>query len=155
MAKPMPGSVQSWEGDFLINGTNTPIAIKTMPHLFLWRYDLRGGSGGTAIGFSRENGDMIRAPTPQDRGTQPIYSGHTVIVNDDKSADILVFYKVQGNGGWQMVEQYNYTGNGITLQSTTMNGGKPDFLWFRQNEEANHAVEGTGDPQPARQSPHR
>lgn len=151
-AKPMTGSVRSWEGEFLINRTNMPIRIRGLPGLILWKYDLQNGSGGTAVGYSTDAGDMLRAPTPQGKGVQPIYTGHIVVVNDDDSADILVTYRVQGNGGWQVVEKYHYTGTTITLASTTMNSGKPRFEWFREEEGTDHRRERTDDPKTANQS---
>lgn len=36
-AKPMTGSVESWEGVFNLNGTNTPIRIAGLPTILLWR----------------------------------------------------------------------------------------------------------------------
>jgi hypothetical protein len=44
----------------------------------------------------------------------------------------LVTYSVQGNGGWKVVEKYVFDGKTITLKAVTMNGGKPDFEWFRE-----------------------
>ena len=68
------------------------------------------------------------------------------------SADIMVTYNVQGSGRGQVVETYHYTEKTLMLESTMMNGGKARFEWFRLNEEANRAVEGSGDPRAARPS---
>ncbi len=134
LAQPMTSSVSSWEGDFTLKNTNTPIRIKGFPTIILWEYELKSGSKGTTIGFSTGDGDMISAPKPQKKGVQPVYTGHFVSVIDDKTADILVTYSVQGNGGWKVVERYVYDGRTISLRGVTMNGGKPDFEWFRETK---------------------
>lgn len=130
VGKPMTSSVNSWEGDFTLEGTNIPIRIRDMPTIFLWKYELHSGNGGIAIGFSNENRDMILAPKPYDKGVQPICTGYFISINDDHTADIYVTYSIQGNGGWKAVEKYVYDGKTISLHSTTLNGGKPDFEWF-------------------------
>ena len=140
LAKPMTSSVNSWEGDFTLKNTKTPIRIKGLPTIILWEYELKSGSKGTAIGFSTGDGDMIRAPKPQEEGIQPVYTGHFVLVNDDKTADILVTYAVQGNGGWKVVERYVFDGKTLTLKTVTMNGGKPDFEWFRETKGAEQSA---------------
>ena len=132
MAKPLPPSVSSWEGDFIRDTSSALIRIRGLPMLLLWRYRLQSGSEGTALAFSNEKGDMLLAPAPNEDGVQPFYADHFVSVNDDKTADIFVIYSVQGNGGWLVVEKYHYDGKTITLQSTTLNGGKPDFEWFAE-----------------------
>ncbi|MEX2607832.1 MAG: hypothetical protein WD708_10845 [Kiritimatiellia bacterium] len=141
LAEPMTSSVSSWEGDFTLKNTNTPIRIKGFPTIILWEYELKSGSNGTAIGFSTGNGDMIIEPKPREKGVQPVYSGHFVSVIDDKTADILVTYSVQGNGGWKVIERYVYDGETLTLRSVTRNGGKPDFEWFKATKDSIKAEE--------------
>ncbi len=130
-AEPMTSSVSSWEGTFTIKDAHTPIRITGLPTINLWLYELQSGSKGTAIGFSTEEGDTMIAPKPEEKGVQPVYTGHFVSMTDEKTADILVTYSVQGNGGWKVVERYVYNGETITLTDLTMNGGKPDFEWSR------------------------
>jgi hypothetical protein len=77
---------------------------------------------------------MILSPTPEAKGVQPIYLEYVVTVGPDKKADILVVYSVQGNGGWKVVEKYSYDGKSIVRVSRTLNGGKPDFRWFREED---------------------
>lgn len=141
LAEPMTSSVSSWEGDFTLKNTNTPIRIKGFPTIILWEYELKSGSNGTAIGFSTGDGDMIIAPRPQEKGVQPVYAGYFVSVIDDKTADILVTYSVQGNGGWKIIERYVYDNETLTLRSVTMYGGKPDFEWFKDTKDAIEAQE--------------
>lgn len=74
---------------------------------------------------------MMIAPKPEEKGIQPVYTGHFVSVTDEKTAYILVTYSVQGNGGWKVVERYVYDGETITLGGVTINGGKPDFEWSK------------------------
>ncbi|MCC5849584.1 MAG: hypothetical protein JJU29_15995 [Verrucomicrobia bacterium] len=132
LAEPMTASVSTWEGDFTLKSENTPIRIKGLPMLLLWEYELKSGSRGTSIGFSSADGGMITAPRPNNKGVQPIYTGHIVSMRDDETADILVTYSVQGNGGWKVVERYVYDGVSISLISVSRNGGKPDFEWFSE-----------------------
>ena len=153
MGKPMTLSTSSWEGEFTIGKTNTPIRIRGMPTLLLWIYELPAGSKGTVIGFSNEEGDMMLAPTPNAMGVQPIYTGHFVTLNDDGTADIIFTYSVQGNGGWQWVEKYTYNGKSISLQKITLNGGKPNFEWFEKENQGEqggpgYPPQGVGSPDP-------
>ena len=142
MGVPMTLSTSSWEGEFTIGKTNTPIRIRGMPTLLLWIYELPAGSKGTVIGFSNEEGDMMLVPTPNAMGVQPIYTGHFVSVNDDGTADIVVTYSIQGNGGAQWVDKYTYTGESISLQKTTINRGKPKFEWYGKDNEGEQGVPG-------------
>ena len=130
-AKPMT-SVSSWEGPFSLKTTNTPIRIKKFPTILLWEYGLKTGPQGTVIGFSTENGDSRLSPKPNNKGVQPVYTGHFVSIIDDKSAAIFITYSVQGNGGWKIIERYVYDGKTITLIDVSMNGGKPDFECFKR-----------------------
>lgn len=129
---PMSKTVESWEGVFTLQDTGIPIRIREMPVVHMWIYELASGSKGTPIAFSDEKGTVLRAATPNEKGVQPIYKEHIVSVNDDGTADIFVTYSVQGNGAMKMVEKYVYDGKTLVLKSTTMNGGKPEFEWFRQ-----------------------
>ncbi|MCC6490807.1 MAG: hypothetical protein IT364_25190 [Candidatus Hydrogenedentes bacterium] len=129
---PMPKTVESWEGVFTVHDSHIAIRIRDMPVVYMWIYELASGSKGTPIGFSDEKGAVLQAATPNEKGVQPIYKDHVVSVNDDGTADIFVMYSVQGNGAMKMVEKYVYDGKTLVLKSTTMNGGKPEFEWFRQ-----------------------
>ena len=142
MGKPMTLSTSSWEGEFTIGKTNTPIRIRGMPTLLLWIYELPAGSKGTVIGFSNEEGDMILAPTPNAMGVQPIYTGHFVTLNDDGTADIIITYSIQGNGGAKWVDKYIYSGESISLQKTTFNSGKRRFEWYGKENEGEQSVPG-------------
>ncbi len=128
-AKPMTGSVESWEGHFKLKGENTSIQIEGQPKLFLWLYQLEKGSKGTCIGFSNENGDMILAPQPKEKGVQPVYTGHTILFGEKDIAEIIVSYDVQGNGGQKLVEKYTYDGKAIKLASRSQYFGKHEPIW--------------------------
>lgn len=125
--------VESWEGRFALSPENVTIRIDKLPPLILWLYRLSGGSGGTAIGFGNEAGDMIYAPMPNSHGVQPIYRGYAVLQDADSTAHVIVTYDVQGNGGQIVIEQYRYDGKVVSLESTMLNSGKPDFRWFRKD----------------------
>jgi hypothetical protein len=134
-AKPMTESVASWEGQFNVTTTHYPIRIGNLPGVILWLYKLPMGSqGGTPIGFSTESGDMIYQPIPNHKGTQPIYRNHVVVQNSDLTADIIVTYNVQGNGGLLVEERYRYDGKTIVLKATRCNTGKPNFKWFNEED---------------------
>ena len=153
MGIPMTLSTSSWEGEFYIGKTNIPIRIRGMPTLLLWIYELPAGSKGTVIGFSNEEGDMILVPTPNEKGVQPIYTGHFVSVNGDRTADLFFTYAVQGNGGRQWVEKYSYNGKSIALQNITLSSGKPIFEWIGKENEGEQAVpayppQGVGSAEP-------
>jgi hypothetical protein len=130
--KPMTGSVSSWEGDFSLNPTNISIHVADKPIVTLWLYELKSGSKGTALGFSNEDGDMILAPHPTEKGVQPIYQNHAVTFTITSNAEIVVIYKVQGNGGQTYVEKYEYDGKKISLMSKTLHGGRHDPIWRKQ-----------------------
>ena len=146
--KPMTESVSSWQGVFKLNSTNTPIRFKELPAIILWRYDLPGSEGGTAIGFSAENGDMLLMPTPTEKGVQPIFADYMVTMPATNVADILVRYSVQGTGGWKVVEDYRYNGKKIDKVSETLNSGKRDFKWFKWMDDPGQPATFSGVPNP-------
>ena len=127
--EPMTGEVSSWEGTFKIT-PHIPVVIDQLPNLELWIYQLDVGSKGTAIGFSI-NGDMVYQPKPESKGVQPIYQSHLVVVNEGQ-AEIIIEYKVQGQGGLKLVEKYDYDGKQISLVSQTVYGGRHDPVWKKQ-----------------------
>ena len=128
-AKPMTGSVESWEGDFKLKGEKISIKPEGKPKLFLWLYQLEKGSKGTCIGFSRENGDMILVPKPNEKGVQPAYTGHIVLFGAKDLVEIIVTYDVQGDGGQKLVEKYTYDGNIVKLTSRSQYFGKHEPVW--------------------------
>jgi hypothetical protein len=132
--KPMTGAVSSWEGRFQLSPERIVIRTPTKPDLHMWLYKLQGGSAGTAIGFSNENGDMILSPTPQDKGVQPLYIQHLVSFSEDGHVELVVLYRVQGNGGALLVEKYVYDGKHIKLSCRSWYGGRHDPTWRRQEE---------------------
>jgi len=134
-AKPMTSSVDSWEGTFKITPPYLAIQAEGLPELNLWLYKLDAGSKGTCVGFSRENGDMILAPTPNAKGVQPVYTGHFVLFDEAGHARIIVTYDVQGNGAMQSVEEYTYDGKQITLTSRSMFHGKHEPVWKKDKGE--------------------
>lgn len=130
--KPMTGSVSSWEGEFSLNPTNISIHVAYKPIVTMWLYELKSGSACTAIGFSNEDGDMILAPHPKEKGIQPIYQSHAVTFATTSNAEIVVIYKVQGNGGLTYVEKYEYDGKKISLISKSLHGGRHDPVWHKE-----------------------
>jgi len=128
-AKPMTGSVTSWEGTFVLRAPHIPIKTEGGPPLFMWLYQLDQGSKGTAVGFSNSDGDMIFAPRPQEKGIQPIYTGHSVFLAQTGVVEVIVTYDVQGNGGMKMAEKYVYDGKAFRLaaQSTFFGKVKPEW----------------------------
>jgi hypothetical protein len=128
-AKPMTSSVRSWEGDFKLTGRKIAVEPAGKPKLFLWLYQLDEGAKGTCIGFSRENGDMALMPKPSEKGVQPVYSGHVVLFDEKGTAEIIVTYDVQGNGGQKWVEKYTYDGSIIKLASRSQYFGKHAPIW--------------------------
>lgn len=128
-AKPMTGSVSSWEGTFVVNPTNVAIRVAGKPPLTMWLYELGSESAGTAIGFSNETGDMILAPQPNATGVQPVYLHHAVTFATNGNAEVVVVYRVQGNGGQIYVEKYEYDGKGVALISKSLYGGRHEPVW--------------------------
>src|SRR5262245_7136042 len=119
-AEPMTNSFDTYEGRFVADDEKTRINIRGLPPIDLWTY--RKGSGpydGIAVGFSDDQGRVLRGPTPNEKGVQPIYSGYIVSVNSNNTADIFITYSVQGNGGIKEVEKYNFDGTNLVLQSKT------------------------------------
>ena len=98
-AKPMTGAVTSWEGMFVLQSPHIVIQAEGARTLFMWLYQLDVGSKGTAVGFSNSDGDMILAPHPQEKGVQPVYTGHSVFPSGTGTVEVIVTYDVQGNGG--------------------------------------------------------
>lgn len=134
-AKPMTGSVTSWEGMFALQSPHIVIQAEGAPALFMWLYQLDGGSRGTAVGFSNSDGDMILAPHPQEKGVQPVYTGHSIFPSGTGTVEVIVTYDVQGNGGMKMAEKYVFDGKAIRLvtQSTFFGKIKPE--WKRTDGE--------------------
>ena len=131
-AKPMTGSVSSWEGKFALAQDSILIRIANMPPVMLWLYELKTGSAGTAIGFSAQNGDMILAPQAADKGIQPVYQSYAVTFTTNGDAEVVVMYSVQGEGGQSCVETYGYDGQRIRLISKSIYGGRHDPVWRKE-----------------------
>jgi len=127
----LPLEVRSWEGEFSLEDEGTPIRFHGLPTVYLWKYKMEGEEKGTPLAFTHEDGSALSVAVPNERGVQPVYLRHIVSINDDGSADVFVTYSIQGNGAMMMVERYAYDGEKITLKSTSMNSGKPDFEWQR------------------------
>jgi hypothetical protein len=140
-AKPMTGSVKSWEGDFKLKGEKLSVQIEGKPKLFLWLYQLDKGSKGTCIGFSRENGDMILAPNPNEKGIQPVYTGYVILFSKKDIAEIIVFYDVQGNGAGKLIEKYTYDGKVIKLTSRSQFFGRHEPVWKNITGEQTDALD--------------
>lgn len=130
-AKPMTGSVESWEGRFTLKGDKIPLQIEGKPTLLLWLYQLEKEkkAKGICVGFSTENGDMILAPKPNENGTQPVYTGHIVLFGATGNVEIIVTYDVQGIGEQKRVEKYVYDGKVIKLTSQSHFIGKRRPIW--------------------------
>lgn len=128
-AKPMTGSVTSWEGTFALQPPHIVIKAEGAPTLCMWLYQLERGSKGTAVGFSNSDGDMIWAPRPQGKGVQPVYTGHSVLLGGTGAVEVIVTYDVQGNGGMRMAEKYVFDGKSVRLaaQSTFFGKIKPEW----------------------------
>ena len=124
--KPMTGAVSSWEGRFVLSDKKIVIRTPGKPDLRMWLYRLPGGSEGTAVGFSNEHGDMILSPAPSEKGVQPVYIRHLVSFAEDGNVELLVLYRVQGNGGLLLVEKYVYDGKHIRLSCKSLYGGRHD-----------------------------
>jgi hypothetical protein len=134
-AKPMTGSVTTWEGTFTLRPPHIPIKAEGAPPLLMWLYQLDQGSKGTAVGFSTSEGDMILAPHPQEKGVQPIYTGHSVFVVGTGVVEVIVTYDIQGNGGMKMAEKYVFNGRSISLTAQSTYLGKTDPQWKRTDGE--------------------
>lgn len=132
--KPMTGAVSSWEGRFELSPERIVIRVPEKPELTMWLYELQGGSAGTAIGFSNANGDMILSPSPNEKGVQPAYIRHLISFDKDGQVELLVLYRVQGNGGLLSLEKYVYDGTRIRLACRSWYGGRHDPTW-RKDEE--------------------
>jgi len=128
-AKPMTGSVTSWEGTFTLQSPHIVIQAEGVPALFMRLYQLDRGSKGTAVGFSNSEGNMIWAPRPQEKGVQPVYTGHSVFLDATGAVEVIVTYDVQGNGGMKMAEKYLFDGKSVRLvaQSTFFGKIKPEW----------------------------
>ncbi len=126
---PITKEVSSWEGTFKVT-PHIPVVIENLPDLELWIYKLNVGSKGTAIGFSI-NEDMVYQPKPAPKGVQPIYQNHLVVVDGDQ-AEIIVEYKIQGQGGLKMTEKYTYDGKQVSLVAQSVYGGRHDPVWKKQ-----------------------
>jgi hypothetical protein len=133
-AQPMTVSVESWEGTFKIK-PHVVVHAEGMPKLLLWIYQLDKGSKGTCIGFSRENGDMILAPPPNEKGVQPVYTGYSVVFEKKGIVEIIVTYDVQGNGRMKLVEKYTYDGKQVALASRSQFHGKHEPVWKKDKGE--------------------
>ncbi len=48
---------------------------------------------------------MILAPRPQEKGVQPVYTGHSVFPSRTATVEVVVTYDVQGNGGMKMADK--------------------------------------------------
>ena len=137
----MPEEASSWEGRFALSDEKIVIRTPDKPELRMWLYRLQGGSEGTALGFSNGNGDMILSPTPSEKGIQPVYTRHVVTFGEDGKVELLVLYRVQGNGGLLMAEKYVYDGKRIRLSNKSVYGGRHDPTWRRQEKTE-------GEPEP-------
>jgi hypothetical protein len=133
-AKPMTAYVESWEGRF--TRVSDPISIRAegRPTLLLWLYQLDRGSKGTVVGFSTEAGDMIVAPKPNEKGVQPIYTGHYVVFGEKDVVEVVVAYDIQGNGAQKRVEKYTYTKESLRLVSVSWYTGKREWMWKRDSD---------------------
>lgn len=131
----LPPSVQSWEGEFLLEDESLAIRFHGLPTVYLWKYTMEGEEKGTPLAFTHEDGSVLWVGVPNERGVQPVYLRHIVSINDDGSAEIFVTYSVQGNGAMMIVERYAYDGKQLVLRSTSMNNGKPEFEWRRLETE--------------------
>jgi hypothetical protein len=129
--KPMPVNVSSWEGRFELSPENILIRVPGKPALRMWLYRLPGGDGGSAVGFSSEDGDLLLAPTPEEKGVQPVYLQQVVSFSEDGHVEVLVLYRVQGNGGLLLVEKYIYDGTRIKRSCISRYGGRHDPRWQR------------------------
>jgi len=148
-AKPMTADVTSWEGTFELQSPCIAINAKGGPPLSMWLYRLDQGSKGTAIGFSTSDGDMIWAPRPQQKGVQPLYSGHCVFIDAGGTVEVIVTYDVQGNGGMRMAEKYVFDGKSVRLVAQSTFFGKIEPEWKRTDGES----QGVEPPPPAVRSP--
>ena len=144
--KPMTGAVSSWEGRFALSPEKIVIRVSGKPEIRLWLYKLEGGSEGTAVGFSNVEGDMILSPKPADKGVQPVYLQHSVSFNENEDVEVLVLYRVQGNGGLLLVEKYLYDGTRIVPTCRSIYGGRHNPQWWREDETK-------GEPAPAADAP--
>ena len=133
--QPMTGSVTSWEGTFALQSPHTVIQAEGAPPLFMWLYQLDRGSKGSAVGFSNSEGDMIWAPRPQEKGVQPIYTGHSVFLGGTGAVEVIVTYDVQGNGGMKMAEKYVFDGKSVRLVAQSTFFGKTKSEWKRTDGE--------------------
>jgi hypothetical protein len=141
--KPMPSSVDSWEGTFKIKSPYLVIHAEGKPKLFLCLYELDKGSKGTCIGFARENGDMILIPKPNTKGIQPIYTGHSVLFGKGDIVEVIVTYDVQGNGRAKLVEKFAYDGKQIALLSRSCFHGKHNPVWKKDEVEQTTTADGS------------
>ncbi len=130
--KPMPVYVSSWEGRFELPPESILIRVPGKPGLRMWLYQLPWGDGGTAVGFATDSGDMLLAPMPEEKGVQPVYVQHVVSFGENGHAEVLVLYRVQGNGGLLLVEKYIYDGRCITRSCTSRYGGRHDPRWRKE-----------------------
>ena len=134
VAKPMTAYVESWEGRFSPLPDHILIRVEGKPTLLLWLYQSDRGSKGTVVGFSTESGDMIVTPKPNDKGVQPIYTGHYVAFGDKDVVEVVVTYDIQGNGGQKMVERYNYGNDSLQFASVSWYAGKYEKVWKRASD---------------------
>ena len=148
-AKSMTGSVTTLEGTFAMQSPHIVIQAEGAPALFMWLDQLDGGSKGTAVGFSTSDGDMILDPHPQEKGVQPVYTGHSVFPCGTGMVEVIVTYDVQGNGGMKMAEKYVFDGRRISLAAQSTFFGKVKPEWKRTDGEP----QGRGYSSPAARSP--
>lgn len=147
-AKPMTEAVTSWEGTFVLRSHHIVVRAEGAPTLFMWLYQLDEGSKGTAVGFSNSDGDMILAPHPQEKGVQPVYTGHSVFPSGTGTVEVIVTYDVQGNGGMKMAEKYVFDGKAVRMAAQSTFFGKMKPEWKRTDGEP----QGGGNSSPAARS---
>jgi hypothetical protein len=98
-------------------------------------YQLDVGAKGTALGFANWEDDAIWAPHPQEKGVQPVYTGHLVLIVAPGVMEVIVTYDVQGNDGMKVVEKYVFNGRRITLAAKSGFSDKSDPAWKRTDAQ--------------------
>ena len=134
-AKPLPVSVKSHEGTFTLQSPSTAVKAEGVAPLSMMLYQLDVGAKGTALGFANWEGDAIWAPHPQEKGVQPVYTGHSVLIVAPGVMEVIVTYDVQGNGGMKVVEKYVFNGRRITLAAKSGFSDKSDPAWKRTDAQ--------------------
>ena len=134
-AKPLPVSVKSHEGTFTLQSPSISVKAEGVAPLSMMLYHLDVGAKGTALGFANWEGDAIWAPHPQEKGVQPVYAGHSVLIVAPGVMELIVTYDIQGNVGMKVAEKYVFNGRRITLAAKSGFSDKSDPAWKRMDAQ--------------------